>query len=152
MSELIAPDAHLFPASPGQERLWFLDRMNESASNAYSLAVRMDLRGTVALTRLQAALSAVVDRHEALFNLLCLNAGDPAAIHTDHGAGDVSGTVAGQERDHIGIFFRLAVTAERNAARALGRNVLHGAAFALGFHFVEEFDAARCDAPGKNNV
>jgi amino acid adenylation domain-containing protein len=66
MSERIAPDADLFPASPGQERLWFLDQMSEAASSAYSLAICLDLRGTLLLTALQAALNAVVDRHEAL--------------------------------------------------------------------------------------
>ncbi|MEU9419271.1 amino acid adenylation domain-containing protein [Streptomyces sp. NPDC048272] len=66
MSDRIPPDAYLFPASPGQERLWFLDRMNAMASKAYSLAVRVDLRGTLEPTALQAALGAVVDRHEAL--------------------------------------------------------------------------------------
>ncbi|MEV6683838.1 amino acid adenylation domain-containing protein [Streptomyces sp. NPDC051130] len=66
MSDRIPPDAHLFPASPGQERLWFLDRMNETAGKAYGLAVRMDLRGALERTALQSALSAVVERHEAL--------------------------------------------------------------------------------------
>nr|B0CN26.1 RecName: Full=Nonribosomal peptide synthase SfmB; AltName: Full=Glycine--[glycyl-carrier protein] ligase [Streptomyces lavendulae]ABI22132.1 putative non-ribosomal peptide synthetase [Streptomyces lavendulae] len=40
--------------------------MNEMAGKAYGLAVRLDLRGALERTALQSALSAVVERHEAL--------------------------------------------------------------------------------------
>lgn len=66
MTERISPDAHLFPASPGQQRLWFLDRMSPAAGRAYTLAVRIELRGELRRTALQTALNAVVARHEAL--------------------------------------------------------------------------------------
>ncbi|WP_328505168.1 non-ribosomal peptide synthetase [Streptomyces sp. NBC_00391] len=66
MKDRIPPDAHLFPASPGQERLWFLDRMNATASRAYTLALRLDLKGALEHTTLQAALNRVMERHEAL--------------------------------------------------------------------------------------
>ncbi|MDG4864740.1 condensation domain-containing protein, partial [Streptomyces sp. T-3] len=66
MTDRIPPDAHIFPASPGQERLWFLDRMNETASRAYALSIRLDLKGGLERTALQSALNCVLQRHEAL--------------------------------------------------------------------------------------
>ncbi|MFI6504833.1 amino acid adenylation domain-containing protein [Nonomuraea typhae] len=59
-------DALVFPASPGQQRLWFLTQINPEAGPAYALAARLDLRGAVDEVALQRALNTVADRHEAL--------------------------------------------------------------------------------------
>ncbi|WP_157246742.1 non-ribosomal peptide synthetase [Nonomuraea typhae] len=59
-------DALVFPASPGQQRLWFLTQINPEAGPAYGLAARLDLHGPVDEVALQRALNTVADRHEAL--------------------------------------------------------------------------------------
>lgn len=66
MNDHIPRNAHVFPASPGQERLWFLAQMNEAANTAYTLGVRITIEGTLDHALLQSALSSVVERHEAL--------------------------------------------------------------------------------------
>jgi amino acid adenylation domain-containing protein len=60
------PGAHrLHPASQGQQRLWFLDRLQERSA-AYSVPLTFRLRGPFSVERLDNALSALVARHEAL--------------------------------------------------------------------------------------
>ncbi|MBP2329402.1 amino acid adenylation domain-containing protein [Kibdelosporangium banguiense] len=66
MIDRLPAGALVFPASPGQERLWFLDQVNPDADRAYVLAVRVDLRGELDPVALQRAVNTVIDRHEAL--------------------------------------------------------------------------------------
>ncbi|MFD2169297.1 non-ribosomal peptide synthetase [Tumebacillus lipolyticus] len=51
--------------SSSQQRLWFLDRM-ESGSTTYNMPYKIDLRGDLQLTALEAALNEIVERHEIL--------------------------------------------------------------------------------------
>ncbi len=53
------------PMSFAQERLWFLDQL-APGSAAYNVPLALGLRGALSLPALGAALSALVDRHEAL--------------------------------------------------------------------------------------
>ncbi|WP_370962896.1 non-ribosomal peptide synthase/polyketide synthase [Amycolatopsis sp. cg9] len=53
------------PLAPGQERLWFLARMDR-ADTAYHMPIALRLRGHVDTAALAAALSDVAGRHEAL--------------------------------------------------------------------------------------
>ncbi len=54
-----------FPASPGQERLWYLHAL-EPDSTAYVLPIVLRLRGAVDVAALEGALGALVRRHEVL--------------------------------------------------------------------------------------
>lgn len=53
------------PASRGQQALWFLDRVHRGAP-IYAIPVCYRIRGPLDLDRLDAALTAIVARHEAL--------------------------------------------------------------------------------------
>ncbi|VVJ22267.1 Polyketide synthase modules and related proteins [Amycolatopsis camponoti] len=53
------------PLAPGQERLWFLSRM-DSEDTSYHMPIALRLRGDVDASALQAALSDVAGRHDAL--------------------------------------------------------------------------------------
>jgi amino acid adenylation domain-containing protein len=53
------------PLSFGQERLWFLDQL-DSDSPAYNIAFTVHLQGELKLSVLQAAMDALVARHEVL--------------------------------------------------------------------------------------
>ncbi|USX53518.1 amino acid adenylation domain-containing protein [Lentzea sp. HUAS12] len=57
-------DGHA-PLSPAQERLWFLEQLRPGTTT-YTTAVEYRLRGVLDAAALRAALSDVVDRHEAL--------------------------------------------------------------------------------------
>lgn len=54
-----------FPASPGQERLWFLERMSPG-STAYNLPEVWRLKGELNVDALRRALHSLVQRHETL--------------------------------------------------------------------------------------
>ena len=53
------------PASHGQQALWFMDRVHRGAPT-YTLPICYRIRGALDLDRLDAALTAIVARHEAL--------------------------------------------------------------------------------------
>ncbi|WP_435603464.1 amino acid adenylation domain-containing protein [Streptomyces sp. bgisy130] len=53
------------PASRGQQALWFLDRVHRGAP-AYAIPVCYRIRGPLDVARLDAALTAIVARHQAL--------------------------------------------------------------------------------------
>jgi amino acid adenylation domain-containing protein len=53
------------PASYGQQRLWFLDRL-AGASVEYNMAYALRLTGPLDVSALQRAVATIVDRHEAL--------------------------------------------------------------------------------------
>src|SRR5690606_11247302 len=62
---------------------------------------------------------------------------DIAAINADLAAGDIGGAFRGKERDHVGIFLRLAVAYQRDRRHALGAHFLDAAIFPLGLLRVE---------------
>ena len=64
------------PLASNQRRLWILDRL-EPGDPAYHLAGGWDVRGTLDPAALDAALQAVVDRHEALRTLFPEHRGEP---------------------------------------------------------------------------
>ena len=54
------------PLSWQQERLWFLDRLDDQAGAAYHIEGAVRLKGALDTEALKAALAMVVDRHESL--------------------------------------------------------------------------------------
>ncbi|MEO3973584.1 amino acid adenylation domain-containing protein [Streptomyces sp. CAU 1734] len=60
-----APRPERIPLSPGQRRLWFLDRL-EGRSATYVMPLELRLRGPLNQESLKAALSDLVARHESL--------------------------------------------------------------------------------------
>ncbi|SEK07342.1 amino acid adenylation domain-containing protein, partial [Micromonospora phaseoli] len=62
--------------SPGQERLWFLDRWRPG-SPLYNVPVAIDLTGQVDPDALRAAVQILVDRHEALRTAIGTEQGRP---------------------------------------------------------------------------
>ena len=57
--------ADVFPASFGQQRLWFLNQL-DPASSFYNIPLLARLKGRLNVEALQLALNAIVARHEAL--------------------------------------------------------------------------------------
>ncbi|WP_344599136.1 condensation domain-containing protein, partial [Streptomyces violaceusniger] len=53
------------PLSPAQQRLWFINRLEESGGN-YNTGLSLRLSGVVNVAALRAALADVVERHESL--------------------------------------------------------------------------------------
>jgi len=56
----------VYPASIGQQRLWFLDQLDPTAGAAYHLAAGLQLQGSLDRGALRATLDTIVARHEAL--------------------------------------------------------------------------------------
>ncbi|MEO6191436.1 MAG: condensation domain-containing protein, partial [Thermoanaerobaculia bacterium] len=67
------------PLSFGQERLWFLDRM-DPGSAAYNIPAHLRLAGDLDVPALKAALQEVVRRHEALRTTFAEGAGGPVQV------------------------------------------------------------------------
>ncbi|SFH03863.1 amino acid adenylation domain-containing protein, partial [Duganella sp. CF458] len=65
------------PLSFAQQRLWFLDQLDRSASAAYHMPVALRLRGQLDVSALKAALDAVVARHDSLRTVFMLEDGQP---------------------------------------------------------------------------
>ncbi|WP_045764836.1 condensation domain-containing protein, partial [Xanthomonas albilineans] len=65
------------PLSYAQQRLWFLEQLDQRAARAYLLAGGVDLHGVLNLSALQQALDRIVARHEALRT--CFVANDDGA-------------------------------------------------------------------------
>ena len=59
------PPASRFPATSPQRRFWFIDELNPG-NPAYNMHIAIELEGELDVGRLQAALDAVIDRHEVL--------------------------------------------------------------------------------------
>ncbi|WP_204038479.1 non-ribosomal peptide synthetase, partial [Micromonospora qiuiae] len=70
--------------SPGQERLWFLDRWRPG-SPLYNVPVAIELTGQVAPAALCAALQTLVDRHEALRTAVVTEQGRPRLFRAAEG-------------------------------------------------------------------
>src|SRR6185503_3889979 len=83
-------DVYVFPASLGQQRLWFLNQL-EPASSFYNVSEVVRLSGDLRTDLLQRALSAVVARHEVLRTRFAIEGGNLVQIIAP--AGDVQLTV-----------------------------------------------------------
>src|SRR5438046_2250971 len=77
---------------------------------------------------------------------------DQAAVHPHDRPRDVGRALACQERDDIAVFFRLAIAAERNGGRALGRDFLNRPGFAFRLSLIEVADAVGRYATRENDV
>lgn len=64
-----------YPLSPAQRRLWVLAQMGESAV-AYHIPLALELMGPLDVGALEAALTDLVGRHEALRTVFLVNAND----------------------------------------------------------------------------
>lgn len=60
-----APAGQIIPASPAQQRIWFLDQL-EGANAAYNIPMEYLVRGSFDTHAFEKAIQYLVDRHEAL--------------------------------------------------------------------------------------
>ncbi|CAL9662665.1 D-alanine--D-alanyl carrier protein ligase [Streptomyces sp. enrichment culture] len=74
-----APDPNRPPVTSGQQRLYFLSRM-EPGSSAYNLHLSVLLEGEVEVTALCRAFTALADRHAPLRTVLRLQDGEVTAV------------------------------------------------------------------------
>jgi amino acid adenylation domain-containing protein len=65
------------PLSWAQQRLWFLDRLDASASAAYHMPAALRLEGELDIAALRASLTEIVRRHENLRTTFVLVDGEP---------------------------------------------------------------------------
>ncbi|MBV8200961.1 MAG: amino acid adenylation domain-containing protein, partial [Acidobacteria bacterium] len=79
------PRERPLPASFGQERLWFLDRLG-AGGPAYNLPSVLRLRGELAWPALAAALAALVRRHESLRTTFAAAGGQVVQVVAPAGA------------------------------------------------------------------
>jgi hypothetical protein len=68
------------PLSFAQQRLWFLDQLDHTASAAYHLPAALRLSGPLDRAALRAALDRVVVRHEILRTTFAIQDGEPAQV------------------------------------------------------------------------
>lgn len=71
------PRTAVIPLSLAQQRLWFLHQLDPATSRAYHLPIRLRIQGTLDRRALQAALRAMVRRHESLRTRIVDEAGQP---------------------------------------------------------------------------
>lgn len=69
------------PLSSGQNRIWFLEQMEEQFT-AYNISYAWDLEGHVYHEPLRKSLEAVIDRHESLRTNICVVDSEPAQVFT----------------------------------------------------------------------
>ncbi|SMF03952.1 amino acid adenylation domain-containing protein [Tistlia consotensis] len=72
----MSDQVYVFPASPAQRRLWFLDQL-QGPSPAYSVIQALEVRGALDRAALSAAFRALVARHEILRTALVAVDGEP---------------------------------------------------------------------------
>lgn len=58
--------SYVFPASTGQERLWFLQQLDEKLGSVYNIATAFKISTHIDRISLQKALNVIVDRYEVL--------------------------------------------------------------------------------------
>ncbi|WP_335944804.1 non-ribosomal peptide synthase/polyketide synthase [Pseudomonas sp. G166] len=68
------------PLSFAQQRLWFIAHLDAQASAAYHMAGGLHLRGALHESALRAALSRIVERHEALRTRFVSEGGEPVQV------------------------------------------------------------------------
>ncbi|WP_254073321.1 condensation domain-containing protein, partial [Acidisphaera sp. S103] len=79
LSRPVARPAEGLPASPGQARLWFVERAG-LAGHGYVTPVNLRIDGPLDAERLRLALQAVVHRHEALRTAFVERDGQPYQV------------------------------------------------------------------------
>ncbi len=67
----ISNDNYVLPVSSGQERLWFLQALDERLGAAYNISAGIKIQNIVNRVILQKAINFVVLRHEALRTAIC---------------------------------------------------------------------------------
>src|SRR4051812_42281376 len=72
----VQEDTYIFPLSYSQRRLWFTHQL-DPGSAAYNMPLNLRLTGEVNVPLLQASLSEIVRRHEALRTTFTLRDGEP---------------------------------------------------------------------------
>ncbi|MFD9410730.1 amino acid adenylation domain-containing protein [Streptomyces sp. NPDC059989] len=77
------PRPDRLPASPAQQRLWFLGRFEEPGSPTYNVPVVLRLTGTLDEDALRTALADVVTRHETLRTVFAEDADGPHQVILD---------------------------------------------------------------------
>ncbi len=82
-----------------QQRFWFLERLDQGKVGLYNIAQGLRLRGRLNLTALQAALTGVVRRHEALRTRFVV-LDDRLQQIVDAGAGPILQQIALERRQH----------------------------------------------------
>ncbi|HEX5758504.1 MAG TPA: amino acid adenylation domain-containing protein, partial [Thermoanaerobaculia bacterium] len=80
-----AEEVFVFPASSGQRRLWFIDGL-EPGSPLYNIPLALRLTGGLDEPALEAALGAIVRRHEALRTTFGVEADEPVQVVSPPGA------------------------------------------------------------------
>ncbi|WP_279576437.1 non-ribosomal peptide synthase/polyketide synthase [Actinomadura nitritigenes] len=88
------------PLSFGQQRLWFLDRL-EPGTSEYTVPIVVRLRGDLAVAALRGALGVVTGRHEALRTRL-VAAGDGTPHQVIDPPGEVDLPVVDAEPERVG--------------------------------------------------
>ena len=72
-------EVFVFPASFGQQRLWFLDRLFPNSSG-YNVVNVLRLKGLLNITALEASFNEIVRRHEVLRTNFDTVKGNPVQI------------------------------------------------------------------------
>ncbi|RJL31789.1 non-ribosomal peptide synthetase [Bailinhaonella thermotolerans] len=87
------------PLTPGQERLWFLHRLDPAASSAYNMLLAQRLRGRLDTGAMERALREVVRRHDVLRARFPAGDGRPVQV-VDPGAGLTVERLAASGEEH----------------------------------------------------
>ncbi|MBB5887122.1 amino acid adenylation domain-containing protein, partial [Xanthomonas sp. F1] len=74
---LPVPRGEALPLSWAQQRLWFLDQLDHTASASYHIVTALRLSGLLDRTALQASLDRIVARHESLRTTFVTVEGEP---------------------------------------------------------------------------
>ncbi len=74
----VDPKPENIPLSFGQERLWFIDKLE--GTTQYHIPVLLRLKGTLDRTLLQKAFEKIIERHHVLRTVLAENAGSPFQV------------------------------------------------------------------------
>lgn len=73
------PGAHVMRVSSAQRRFWVLDQLDASAT-AYTIPLALRIGGPLDTTALEAALNAIVARHESLRTVFALDGEEPVQV------------------------------------------------------------------------
>src|SRR5690242_2377003 len=79
MTDHTPQEVFIFPLSPSQRRLWFLDQMMPG-SPAYNVGLALRVANALDVPTLQTAFNAVIARHESLRTTFTLKDGEPAQV------------------------------------------------------------------------
>jgi len=82
-ADLTEREAHVFPTSLAQQRLWFLNQL-EPDSVAYNISFAIRIAGDLKVHALEKSLRALVNRHEILRTTFCAVEGRPVQVVAPH--------------------------------------------------------------------